>query len=113
MGIDGISKPGGGLPPAGVEGAAGTSTDFADQLRTDAAEANQRTEASSALRQLDAGTLTVDEYLEQKVNEAIAPFESKLPAEQLDFVRESLRAQLKEDPVLIELVRRTTGSEPR
>ena len=66
-------------------------------------------DSSPLLQRLDAGTLSVDEYLDLQVNEAVAHLEGKLPANQLQFVRESLREQLSEDPVLVELVRRTTA----
>ena len=44
--------------------------------------------------------------------EATTGAEGALSPVQLDFVREALRDQLAADPVLIELVRRATGSAP-
>jgi len=114
MGIDGINKPGAPAPPPGVDGAG--SPGFKERLEGERAEpTNQLShiEAPSALEQLDAGTLSIEEYLDLQVNQAVGHLQGSLPPEQLDFVRESLRSQLQEDPVLIELVRRTTGKAPR
>jgi hypothetical protein len=108
MGIDGINKPGGGLPPGAIEPSAVGSADFKDKLGVEGKQAPQDV-GSDALQRFDAGELTVDEYLDLQVDQAVAHLEGKLPAEQLDFVRASLRTQLTEDPVLAELVRRTTG----
>jgi len=36
----------------------------------------------------------------------------KLSPDQLEFVKQSLRDQMATDPVLIELVQRTTGAAP-
>jgi hypothetical protein len=46
------------------------------------------------------------------VADATAHLEGKLAAEQLEFVKRSLRQQLSTDPVLVELIRRATGSAP-
>jgi hypothetical protein len=42
----------------------------------------------------------------------VGHLEGRLSPEQLEFVKEELRAQLQSDPVLIELVRRATGQSP-
>ena len=109
MGIDGINKPGGSSKP-GVAGPEPNDQDFRDKLDVDRTSRAEHVGAPSPLQQLHAGTLTLDQYLDAQVNAAVAHLQGKLPAEQLDFVKESLRAQLSTDPVLVELVRRTTGS---
>lgn len=114
MGIDGINKPGGGVPRIGSNTPEGVDSNFKTALGAEATRGAQSVEAStqaisqSALEQLDAGTLSVEEYLDLQVDRAVAHLEGKLPKNQLDFVRETLREQLGEDPVLVELVRRTT-----
>lgn len=120
MGIDGINKPGGGIPRAGSSTPQGADSSFKSTLETDgvqgAASLDPSTRSAgtgdkSPLEQLDVGTLSVDEYLDLQVDQAVAHLEGKLPRSQLDFVRETLREQLSEDPVLVELVRRTTAHQ--
>jgi hypothetical protein len=109
MGIDGIQKPGGGTPRIESSGAPGTDGDFKATLDTAPNAPPLAVSSSPLLQRLDAGAISLDEYLDIQVNEAVAHLEGKLPPNQLQFVRESLREQLREDPVLVELVRRTTA----
>jgi hypothetical protein len=137
MGIDGINRPGAGSGGAIEDVAAiedgsvnenraikenspvaqsgGTSETeragggFKERLEA-LRDASASGKASEALQRLDAGVISLEEYLELQVTEAVSHLEGKLPADQLDFVRDSLKSQLAEDPVLVELVRRTTGS---
>lgn len=114
MGIDGIQKPGGGTPRIEAptvesRGTPGTDSDFKATLDTSPNAPAPSVNSSTLLQRLDAGNINVDEYLDLQVNEAVAHLEGKLPPNQLQFVRESLREQLSEDPVLVELVRRTTA----
>jgi hypothetical protein len=105
MSIDGINRPGGpgSIPPSGGVGPAD-----ADVAETDSS-APVASAGSSALSALDKGEISVDEYLDHKVAEATSHLQGKLNAEQLQFVTETLRAELSDDPVLVELVRRTTA----
>lgn len=112
MGIDGIG--GGGLPPGGVGGPGGpsgpkgpASTDF--ESGVEGAAPVGGASASAPLQQLQAGEISIDQYLDTRVDSAVAHLEGKLPADQLDFVRQTLRQELETDPVLVELVRRATG----
>ena len=109
MGIDGIQKPGGGTPKIESSGTPRTDGDFKATLDTSPSAPALGADSSTALQRLDAGNISVDEYLDLQVNDAVAHLEGKLPPNQLQFVRESLRDQLSEDPVLVELVRRTTS----
>jgi len=106
MGIDGIGKPpsppGVGGPTGATGGAAGGT--FRVEQSGGVAKAG-----SSELERLGRGEISLDEYLELRVGEATQHLSGKLSAEQLDFVKSSLRAQLETDPVLIELVQRATG----
>ncbi len=112
MGIDGIGKPpGGGSSAPGVSSVAGgAGREFAVDAGADAVP-TQGAQGSVALGQLQRGEIGLDEFLDAKVEEATAHL-GALPAEQLDFVRETLRGELRNDPVLVELVRRATGIVP-
>ncbi|HEY6723577.1 MAG TPA: hypothetical protein VI197_06070 [Polyangiaceae bacterium] len=110
MGIDGIHKPGGRPPDLETGGAPGADGEFKANLETAPNAPAAPPTPSAALQRLDAGDISVEEYLDLQVNEAVAHLAGKLPPNQLEFVRESLREQLTEDPVLVELVRRTTLS---
>lgn len=106
MGIDGIHRPGGTPPNLETGGTPGADGDF--KVSLDTSPSAPAAASSNALQRLDAGDISVDEYLDLQVNDAVAHLEGKLPPNQLEFVRESLREQLTEDPVLVELVRRAT-----
>lgn len=108
MGIDGIGKRGGvapGAPGASVPG----SFEVGAKPAADAAVAKLATGASEAFLALERGELGLEQYLEARVEGAVAPLVSRLSPEQLEFVRAELRAALETDPVLVELVRKTTA----
>jgi hypothetical protein len=112
MGIDGIGKPG-SVPPAAVGAtqqlpAASGAKEFA----VESASSVEPAAGSDQLDQVGRGELSLEQYLDARVADATAHLEGRLAAEQLDFVRRSLRQQLSTDPVLVELVRRATGSVP-
>ena len=114
MGIDGIGKPGPGRPPDGVSGGAGSSAATGARGESFKVETSgvSAIQGSDELARLHRGELSLDAYLDARSAEAVRHLEGKLSAEQLDFVRQSLREQLATDPVLTELVRRATGSIP-
>jgi hypothetical protein len=70
-------------------------------------------EADSLIERLKRGELSIDDYLELQVDAAIAPLRDKLPADRIEWMRAMLKEQLREDPVLSELVRQATGREPQ
>jgi hypothetical protein len=111
MGIDGIGKP----PPIGPTGGpaapAGASGDFSVGA-TGEARATGEVRATGELARLERGEIGLDAYLDGKVSEATSHLAGKLSAEQLAYVRQTLRTELASDPVLVELVRRTTGKTP-
>jgi hypothetical protein len=110
MGIDGIKGPGASSPPPPVEGA--PKATFEDAIGTPTQRAGSSGQVSNALARLGAGEIGVDEYLDVQVQQAVRHLEGKLSEAQFEFVQTSLREQLRQDPVLVELVRRTTGSTP-
>lgn len=106
MGIDGIGKPPapGPLDPAGP-----TSAKTGKTFEVAAAAPGESASGSEALSRLRSGQISIDEYLEDRVEHAVGHLTPQLSPEQLEFVKETLREQLSQDPVLVELVRRTTA----
>ena len=122
MSIDGIGKP----PGASIGGASGSSG-VSDLSRAEAARApaepfsveggakvgaSSGPSASAELSSLQRGELSLDQYLDSRVGAATEHLAGKLSPDQLAFVKQSLREQMSTDPVLVELVQRTTGSAP-
>lgn len=64
--------------------------------------------APGPLQQLQSGTLTLDRYLDAKVDEATAQL--ALAPSDLSAVRAALRERLASDPTLVDLVRSATGA---
>ena len=56
------------------------------------------------------GEISVAQYLDERVDEAVAPYQGKLPGERLVWLRGMLREQLEADPVFAEYVRQATRS---
>ena len=110
MSIDGVGKPPGGPGGLGGPGGPGGAGKSGEAFQVDSPDAAATTEGSDALGQLERGEISVDQYLDTRVEQALEHLQSKLSSEQLDFVRSNLREQLATDPVLVELVRRATGS---
>src|SRR4051812_15492728 len=108
MSIDGIGKRGGVTPGASVPGGSPAQGSF-EIGSAEASEAVAGTGASDAFTALERGELSVEQYLDARVEGAVAPLVSRLSPEQLEFVRGELRGALETDPVLVELVRKTTG----
>jgi len=107
MSIDGIGKRGGVTPGAPVPVAAPAQGEFG--VGAPAPAATTAAAGSDAFQALERGEIDVEQYLDARVEGAVAPLLSKLSPDQLEFVRAELRAALETDPVLVELVRKTTG----
>jgi hypothetical protein len=109
MAIDGIGQ-GGGAPKVGgsPSSVSGPQTEKFE-LAADGVEGSAGTEL---LAQVQRGEVSLDAYLDVRVDDAVSHLEGTLAPEQLEFVKQELREQLESDPVLIELVRRTTGRSP-
>ena len=116
MGIDGIGKPPGASigGVGGVGGAQGTDAPRPAQAFSldPSAAAAPSSRVSAALSSLQRGELSLDQYLDGRVSEATTHLAGKLSPDQLEFVKQSLREQMATDPVLVELVQRTTGAAP-
>ncbi len=110
MSIDGIGKRG-GIAPGALPGASPTQGQFEVGTPSQAAaSASASLGGSDAFQALERGEINVEQYLDARVEGAVAPLLSKLSPDQLEFVRAELRSALETDPVLVELVRKTTGS---
>lgn len=113
MSIDGIGKRGGITPGAAPPGAAPAQDEFrVGQSAPAAGAASALAAGSDPFQALERGEINVEQYLDAKVEGAVAPLLSKLSPDQLEFVRAELRGALETDPVLVELVRKTTGGVP-
>jgi hypothetical protein len=114
MSIDGISKRGGIAPGAEAPGAAPAPGSFKVGGAEAASATTSAAGASDSFAALERGELSVEQYLDTRVETAVAPLVARLSPEQLEFVRAELRSALETDPVLVELVRKTTsGVVPR
>ena len=115
MGIDGIGKGGGSPPASGIDRSASPSAtevgSSSTEFKVGKAEPSEGSDAAS-LDQVRSGAISVSQYLDLKVNEATAHISDRLSAEQVSFIRQSLREQLATDPALVDLVKAATGQLP-
>ena len=120
MGIDGIGKGGGRIPPTtgttGPTRAQETGKTFGVEKPEGPTAPAQvgavaGTEASSPLAQLRAGQIDLNGYLDAKVHEATAHLHDVPPA-QMETIRSMLRDRLASDPALTDLVQQATGQVP-
>jgi hypothetical protein len=116
MSIDRIGKGGAGVPAPGI----GTTSPSSSASEVGGAPAEFKVKKGDAsepiskppLEQLRAGEISISKYLDIKVDEATSHLDRRLSGEQLSFVRDNLRQQLSNDPVLADLVKSTTGMLP-
>ena len=109
MSIDGIGKRGGVAPGVSVPGTGAAQGSFEVGAVGESSAAGGAS-GSDAFQALERGEISVEQYLDARVESAVAPLLSRLSPDQLDFVRGELRSALETDPVLVELVRKTTGA---
>ncbi len=112
MGVDGIGKSGGIGASRGIEAPPSTEPSPADSFSVEPGAEAGGAVGPDELAQLQRGELTVEQYLDARVQDATRHIVDSLPADHLDFVRKTLRAQLESDPVLTELLRQTIGRRP-
>jgi len=107
MAIDGIGRPRiGDIPSPAASEAPGSEL---GKVASSLEKLDRGTIENPEVSALERGELSVEQYLDQQVANAAQHLEGRLSAEQLTFVKESLRASLETDPVLMELVKRVTG----
>ena len=68
--------------------------------------------ASPELAKLRRGDCTLEEYLDDRVNRALAKLPQWLSSEQRETVRETLRFQMATDPALAEIVAALEHRQP-
>src|SRR6185503_11484234 len=99
MSIDRIGKPGAPAPGdvAGAGSSTGTGRSF--EVGVAGAERAAAPSGSEALGRLQRGDIGLDQYLDARVDDAVAHLQGTLPADELAFVKQTLREQLSTDPV--------------
>jgi hypothetical protein len=116
MSIDRIGKGGGGPPVSGVgQPGASSTADVGPKQGADfkvPKAAPTQAAATEPLERLRSGEISVSQYLDIKVEQATSHLDERVSAEQLSFIRTSLREQLATDPMLVELVQSATGALP-
>lgn len=113
MGIDNIGRKAPPVAPTHAEGAssAGSPTGpFSTAPETAPATASVMPSAGTALERLHSGQLTLDGYLDAKVDEATAHLQGLGPAA-VGAIRDALREQLATDPGLGDLLRTAQGAQ--
>lgn len=113
MAIDRIGS-GKSLPPLSLEAPELTRGGLSKPERAAADPVARPEDAAraSAVEQVKDGTLTLDSYLEQHVQQATAHLDGGLGAEQLELIRGQLRQQLATDPWVRQLVLEACGQLP-
>lgn len=109
MAIDGIGR--GSRPPKVDGGPSSVSGPQTEKFEVASAGVDGAS-GVELLEQVQRGEVTLDAYLDVRAEHAVSHLEGALTPEQLEFVKRELREQLESDPVLIELVHRTTGQTP-
>jgi hypothetical protein len=104
MPIDPIGKAPPIAPAAGPEAAQPTGSEFHVGETPSA--------GASDLQRLERGEIGFEAYLDARVEEATRHVADRLSAEQLEFLKRTLRTELETDPVLVETLRRATGRTP-
>ena len=108
MSIDRIGKAAGtGVTPGAATPEAVAAT---EPFRVERAAGAEATQAVTPLERLQSGEIDVNRYLDLRVEQATSHLEGKLSADRLSFIRESLRAELQTDPMLVELAAKAAGS---
>jgi len=118
MGIDGIGK-GGGIPPQGLPAEGGGIEKAGSANAPFSIEGSQKSEgasavapsASSDVARVRAGEISIDQYIDIKVEEATRGLHG-VGAENLNAIRSMLRDQMATDPALADLVKSATGHAP-
>src|SRR5262245_3379770 len=108
MGVDGIGS-GGSRPLGAIGTTAPRETGGAAPVGESAPSHRTAAASSAALESLARGEISLDAYVDQRVAEATRHLEGQAPPSEVAFIREALREQLATDPVLVELLQRTTG----
>lgn len=113
MSIDRIGKPPSAAPPAGASIAStGSQRPFSIREAEQASGAGAPATAASPADQVRRGEMSIDAYLDLRIDEATRHLRGRLGPEALAQIQGTLRAQLASDPLLQELVKSATGQLP-
>ncbi|MFO0658543.1 MAG: transglutaminase domain-containing protein [Polyangiaceae bacterium] len=115
MSIDRIGKTPGAPPPRYVPGEWGNGPSSSTPVSSVSGSSGVSTTASAEMSPADrvrSGQLSVDAYINLRVDEATKHLASRLGPGDLARVKSMLREQLSTDPALVELVQRATGQTP-
>ena len=113
MGIDRIGK----KPPTPDVGGAGSVEKKGAVEKTFHVDKNAPVEATknldptTPLARLRSGEIDLNGYIDAKVEERTKDIKG-ISADELDFIKTTLRDQMKTDPALVDLVRTATGETP-
>ncbi len=107
MSIDRIGKSVGAAATPGA--VAPDAVAGAEPFQVDRAANVGAAQGVTPLERLQTGEIDLNQYLDLRIQQATSHLEGKLSAERLSFIRESLRAQLETDPMLVELVSKAAG----
>lgn len=66
-------------------------------------------ETDESLERLRRCEVTLEEYLDERVEAALAHVRGRVSEEKLEILREVVREHTRTDPAFIELVRKVTG----
>ncbi len=114
MPVDGVGKPPAPGLSSRVSSVGNSEPPARSEFSVDATnQASQSPEvepvASDLLRRLEAGQVSQEQYLDLKSEQAVAHLVGRLPAEQVELIRATLRDQLSSDPYLQRLVRQAVA----
>ena len=65
-----------------------------------------------SLQKVRRGEMALDAYLDEVAEQAIAHVRDSLPAEDLESLRVTIRAQLESNPNIVAMVQQLTGRAP-
>lgn len=116
MSIDRIGKGPGATPTSPTNGVASASSkqtfSVGEAPVTTATSGASGVAGSSPAEQVRRGEMSMESYLDLRVNEATRHLEGKLGAGDLARVQEMLRSQIANDPLIQEMVKAATGKLP-
>ena len=98
-------------PLSGVEGASGAEGAAGLDAVKGAAGGVHETTSVGSVEQVRSGEMSLDNYIDTKVNEATSPF-GGLAADELDTLRALIHDEVAIDPGLAELVEQASGRAP-
>jgi hypothetical protein len=114
MAVDGVGKPPVSGLPGPVTSVGNSEPPARSEFMVDAAsKASPGSEVapvdSELLKRLQTGQVSQEQYLDIKAEQAVAHLVGRLPVEQVDLIRATLRDQLSCDPFFQRLVQRVTA----